>query len=54
MARPVSTDSKRTMRSVTVTYSTIPELEAAKAHAKKRGLPLATLYKHLLAVDMDK
>lgn len=52
MARPVSTDSKRTERSVTITYPTKPELEAIKAHAKRRGLPVATLFKHLMALDM--
>lgn len=53
MARPVSTDSPRSKRSVTVTYPTLPELAEAKAHAKRRGLPLAMLFRHLLATDME-
>lgn len=52
MARPVSTDTPRSKRSVTVTFTTSPEFEAAKAHAKQRGLGLATLFKYLLAQDM--
>ena len=52
MARPTTTDSKRTVRTVTVTFTTLAEMEAAKAHAKSKGLGLATLLKFLLAADM--
>lgn len=52
MARPVSTDAPRSKRGVTITFSTLGELEAARAHAKSRGLGLAPLLKFLLAEDM--
>ena len=52
MARPISTDSPRSKRGTTVTFTTTEEFEVAKAHAKSRGLGLATLFKMLLADDI--
>jgi len=54
MARPTTTDVPRSKRSVTITFTTAADFDAAKAHAKARGLGLATLLKFLLAADMKQ
>lgn len=54
MGRPklTSDDEPRQKRTVPITFTTVAEKTEMQAHAKRRGLTLAGLIKHLLTEDV--